>query len=423
MTSSRNFTFVTSSPTLIFGSGSTIGSSSPFSSIIGGCNNIIGTASKNSGIFGGLSNIISTQSCQSTILAGNLNNLWCSNNSSIVGGCTNTIALVTNSVIVGGASNSSSSSDRSSIIAGCFNRLDGSNDSVILGGNCNSFERSYYYPVESSIIGGGFRNKIYGQSCGSAIIGGCSNFIKFGPYSAIIGGCCNTNCYSQNSIMLGSKFATMSLSIYSSIISGVSNISQGSCYSSIVGGCSNIICNASNRSAIIGGSGSRICLSSGSAIVGGIGLTLSNESSVVLVPRLKIATASNVSASRLLVWDTDNYVKYRDVSSIESTVVLLTDGASIATDASLGNVFYVTLGGNRTLSNPTNSTSGKRIIWRIKQDATGGRTITLGNKFRLGTDITSVVLSTAPSITDYIGAIYNAQDDVWDVIAFVKGFA
>jgi hypothetical protein len=107
----------------------------------------------------------------------------------------------------------------------------------------------------------------------------------------------------------------------------------------------------------------------------------------------------------------------------ESTVVLLTDGASIATDASLGNVFYVTLGGNRTLSNPTNPTSGKRIIWRIKQDATGGRTITLDNKFRLGTDITSVVLSTAPSITDYIGAIYNAQDDKWDVIAFVKGFA
>ena len=174
------------------------------------------------------------------------------------------------------------------------------------------------------------------------------------------------------------------------------------------------------------------------------------------MPKLKIATASNIEASRLLVWDTtDNYVKYRDVSSIsggsgpqgptgsqgeigpqglsgpqgntgpsgESTVVLLTDGSSIATDASLGNVFYVTLGGNRTLSNPTNVTSGKRIIWRIKQDATGGRTITLDTKFRLGTDITSVVLSTAPSITDYIGAIYNAQDDKWDVIAFVKGFA
>jgi len=107
----------------------------------------------------------------------------------------------------------------------------------------------------------------------------------------------------------------------------------------------------------------------------------------------------------------------------ESTVVLLTDGTLIATDASLGNVFYVTLGGNRTLSNPTNSTNGKRIIWRIEQDATGGRTITLGNKFRLGTDITSVVLSTSPGITDYIGAIYNAQDDKWDVIAFVKGFA
>jgi hypothetical protein len=45
-------------------------------------------------------------------------------------------------------------------------------------------------------------------------------------------------------------------------------------------------------------------------------LTLSNECGVVLIPSLKIATASNVSASRVLVWDTDNYVKYREVSTI-----------------------------------------------------------------------------------------------------------
>ena len=40
------------------------------------------------------------------------------------------------------------------------------------------------------------------------------------------------------------------------------------------------------------------------------------------------------------------------------TPVTLTDAATIATDANLSNTFTVTLGGNRTLGNPTNMTNG-----------------------------------------------------------------
>jgi hypothetical protein len=107
----------------------------------------------------------------------------------------------------------------------------------------------------------------------------------------------------------------------------------------------------------------------------------------------------------------------------ETTVVPLTDGATINTDASLGNMFTVTLGGNRLLGNPTNSTNGKRIIWRVKQDGTGNRILSFDTNFRFGTDITAIVLSTAPDVTDYFGAIYNSNDDKWDFIAFVKGFS
>ena len=303
----------------------------------------------------------------------------------------------------------------------------------------------------------GSYNTLSATSYKSSIIGGYTNTIDSSESSSIIGGNSNNICTSSiNSVIIGSSKSTIDNSYKSIILGSVkSSINTTSIQSSIISGDINKIYQSS-FSSIIGGSNNIMdSYSNGSVIIGGTGLTLSSESEVVYVPKLKIATASNIEASRLLVWDIDNYVKYRDVSSIsggsgtqgptgpqgeigpqglsgpqgntgpsgESTVVLLTDGALIDTDASLGNVFYVTLGGNRTLSNPTNPTSGKRIIWRIKQDATGGRTITLDTKFRLGTDITSVVLSTAPSITDYIGAIYNAQDDKWDVIAFVKGFA
>lgn len=106
----------------------------------------------------------------------------------------------------------------------------------------------------------------------------------------------------------------------------------------------------------------------------------------------------------------------------QKSPVNLVDGATIATDASSGNLFRVTLGGNRTLSNPTNATDGQLITWSLKQDATGGRTIALDTKFRFGTDITSVTLSTSASKTDHLGVRYNGVDDRFDVIAFVRGF-
>lgn len=105
-----------------------------------------------------------------------------------------------------------------------------------------------------------------------------------------------------------------------------------------------------------------------------------------------------------------------------STPEVLTDAATIAVDASLGNDFTVTLGGNRTLGNPTNSVNGQKILFAIRQDGTGNRTLTLGADYRLGTDITSVTLSTAAGKTDYLGVRYNGTDSKWDVIAFTKGY-
>ncbi len=103
-------------------------------------------------------------------------------------------------------------------------------------------------------------------------------------------------------------------------------------------------------------------------------------------------------------------------------VTTLTDAASVATDASLGNHFRLTTTQNFTLSNPTNPTDGQRVVWEIIQDGTGSRTITLDTKFQLGSDISSVTLTTTASKRDFLTAIYNVVADKWYVVGFAKGY-
>lgn len=79
------------------------------------------------------------------------------------------------------------------------------------------------------------------------------------------------------------------------------------------------------------------------------------------------------------------------------SVVPLTDGATITPDFSAGNNFSVTLGGNRTLANPTNLTAGQSGVISLTQDGTGSRTLAFGSywKFTSGT---------VPSLTTTAGA-------------------
>ena len=105
------------------------------------------------------------------------------------------------------------------------------------------------------------------------------------------------------------------------------------------------------------------------------------------------------------------------------TIVSLTYAATLNTNASAGDIFDVTLTGNATLAKPTNPVDGKTIRWRITQDATGGRTVTLGDKFAIPSSATSPLpFSTDANKTDVLAATYHAGRDKWDVIAFVMGY-
>lgn len=81
------------------------------------------------------------------------------------------------------------------------------------------------------------------------------------------------------------------------------------------------------------------------------------------------------------------------------SVVGLTDAATIAVDLSLGNNFSVTLGGSRTLGDPTNVTAGQSGVIVVTQDGTGGHTLAYGGtKYKF-------VGGTTPVVTDTAGAV------------------
>lgn len=105
-------------------------------------------------------------------------------------------------------------------------------------------------------------------------------------------------------------------------------------------------------------------------------------------------------------------------------VVPLVDAATIALDASLGNLFTVTIDGNRTLGNPTNPTSGQPIIVRVQQDAvTGSRTLAYDTEYNFSTDLPSPTLSTGTDEYDYLGFIRNNANTTWDFVGKVFGFS
>jgi hypothetical protein len=79
-------------------------------------------------------------------------------------------------------------------------------------------------------------------------------------------------------------------------------------------------------------------------------------------------------------------------------VTALTDGATITADFAVSNNFSVTLGGNRTLANPTNQTAGQSGAITITQDATGSRTLAYGSNWKFSN-------GTAPTLTTTANAV------------------
>lgn len=111
-------------------------------------------------------------------------------------------------------------------------------------------------------------------------------------------------------------------------------------------------------------------------------------------------------------------------ASTISTPDTLTDAATIATNAALGNRFRVSSATDRTLGVPTNPTDGQQCVWSWTNTDASDHTLTLdtgAGGFRYGTDVTTLTATLAGK-TDHITAIYNLAANKWDVVGVSKGY-
>jgi hypothetical protein len=104
-------------------------------------------------------------------------------------------------------------------------------------------------------------------------------------------------------------------------------------------------------------------------------------------------------------------------------VVQLTDAATIAVDASAGNDFRVTIGGNRTMGTPANPTNGEQVIFQITQGTGAPFTITWASGYQFSAALPQPTLSTTAGQTDLLGFVYNSTIGAWLFAAFLNGFS
>lgn len=108
---------------------------------------------------------------------------------------------------------------------------------------------------------------------------------------------------------------------------------------------------------------------------------------------LGLVIGTNVQA-----YDADNVVKdvaneYTKTQNFNATG--LTDGATIAWDASINQVCSVTLAGNRTMAAPTNQVDGGFYHLTVIQDGSGSRTLTWNAVFKFPSDTAPTLTTTA----------------------------
>ena len=106
--------------------------------------------------------------------------------------------------------------------------------------------------------------------------------------------------------------------------------------------------------------------------------------------------------------------------SSSCSVSTLTDGETITPNFADANLFSITLGGNRTLANPTNMTVGQTGVIFIVQDGSGSRTLAYGNYYDFPGGI-APVLSTAASSVDLLSFIVRSSTSI--CCQLVKAFS
>ena len=114
-----------------------------------------------------------------------------------------------------------------------------------------------------------------------------------------------------------------------------------------------------------------------------------------------------------------NIGKATFTKQVVGTPVTLTDATSIALNLTTGTNFIVSLGGNRTLENPSNAVVGQTGQIYVIQDSTGSRTLAFGDAYNFSNNSTPV-MSTSASSVDLL--VYNVRGVSAIDTVFVSSF-
>lgn len=153
--------------------------------------------------------------------------------------------------------------------------------------------------------------------------------------------------------------------------------------------------------------------------------------------QIAVVTASNTATYKTIPDCTDsagshlNYTQSTDVISCGTSVpsgtgntgvatqwtkqlsgaapVVLTDAATVVVDASLGNTFEITLGGNRAMGAPSNTVNGSTLIFYMIEDGTGSRIPTWNAVYKWPGG-TAPTLSTAAGKMDMISCAVRSSN-------------
>jgi hypothetical protein len=124
---------------------------------------------------------------------------------------------------------------------------------------------------------------------------------------------------------------------------------------------------------------------------------------------LGLAIGTNVQA-----FDADNAVTdaaQTFTAGQRGEITALSDGATITPDMNDSNNFSVTLGGNRTLANPSNIAVGQCGSIFVAQDGTGSRTLAFGSYWDF-VDGTAPTLTTTASAVDRIDYVVRTSTSI-----------
>lgn len=109
-------------------------------------------------------------------------------------------------------------------------------------------------------------------------------------------------------------------------------------------------------------------------------------------------------------------------NTLPTVVQLGSVSGTINTNASLGDIFDLTLAASGTLANPSGAVDGQTVRWRISY-ADNNIPINLDNNFKIPSSASSPLpFSSTSGTMDILGATYDSSRNKWDVIAFVPGY-